>query len=932
MNDQIIHLLERKDYVPSSVPELLQQLRWPPNRQPELQAALRTLERAGRITRTKGNRYILSLEADLIPGRLQMNRAGKGFLQPDDAGLKEIMIPENETGTALHGDRVLVRRNLRTRGLRPDRGVAQETGSVIRILERKRSQIVGTLQRGRQFLYVIPDDPRMQQDVIVPEPRDVGRKPNLGDKVVVELQEWESRHKNPEGEIIEVLGPPDAEGVDMLSVLRQYNLPLHFPKPVLAEARANGTTVQPHELVGRADCRAHQVITIDPDDAKDFDDAICLQRSDDGHWRLWVHIADVSHYVKPGTALDAEARKRGNSTYLVDRVIPMLPEALSNELCSLKPNVDRLTKCVEFVVADDGRVLSTKFYPAVIHSKRRFTYKEVFAILQERSSQLSGGNRRAATISAASSGATLVNADAQPPSFPTLVRGGVVAARQPLPDNSIVQMLHDAHELAQNIRRLRFKAGSLALDFPETKIRLDEQGRVLRIEKIENDVSHQLIEEYMLLANEAVAARLMSQNIKAIYRVHEEPDARRIGEFREDVLSHHIPCGNLTKRPEVAKLLQKLDTIPIGAALKIGFLRSLMRARYAVEPLGHYGLAKAKYTHFTSPIRRYADLVVHRALFPGSAPASGAVFRASAETPGAPRRSEYSSHHHAREAGREARPATPGTHSLKETAEHISDTERNSADAERDSKDVKMYAFLKAQLAMAKPPVYPALVIDVRNFGFFVDVPGLAMSGLIHCSSLTDDFYEFDEARGTLSGRRNRRVFRLGDKVEVQIAKVDSFKKQVDFRLAREERKANDDRGDRSRPPQRSQQRFDDRRPQPAQDRRSPRPQQGQLQRGPQRFQDRQQSRPQPGQPPRGPSRPPQQKSEQAARPPQYQKPGQFKSQSQSRPPLPNRPSRDAKPEPARPQSGGGNFRAGPSRPQIPSSHSRSKFGGRRRR
>ncbi len=878
MEEQILTLLSQKDSAPANVPEMLHQLRWTPNRQQELQRILRTLEHAGRITRTKGNRYILSLEADLIPGRLQLNRAGKGFLQPDDAGLKEIMIPEHETGTALHGDRVLVRRNVRSRGLRPERGAAQETGSVIRILERKRSQLVGTLQRGRQFLYVIPDDPRMQQDIIVPEPRDVGRKPNIGDKVVVELQEWESRHKNPEGEIIEVLGAPDAEGVDMLSVLRQYNLPLHFPKPVLQEANAIGNIVHARDLAGREDCRAHQVITIDPDDAKDFDDAICLQRTSHGQWKLWVHIADVSHYVKPGSALDVEARKRGNSTYLVDRVIPMLPEALSNELCSLKPNVDRLTKCVEFLVASDGRVLSTKFYPAVIHSQRRFTYKEVFAILQERRSpdrlgggsgagggNPSGANRRAATISAASSGATLSQEAAAQPSVPPLVRGGVVAARQPLPSDSILQMLHDAHELAQNIRRLRFKNGSLALDFPETKIRLDEQGRVLRIEKIENDVSHQLIEEYMLLANEAVASRLMSQNQKAIYRVHEEPDERRLNEFREDVLSHHIPCGNLTKRPEVSKLLQKLDTIPIGAALKIGFLRSLMRARYAVEPLGHYGLAKAKYTHFTSPIRRYADLVVHRALFEQS---------------------------------------HGPTHSLKETAEHISDTERNSADAERDSKDVKMYAFLKAQLAMAKPPVYPALVTDVRNFGFFVDVPGLAMSGLVHCSSLTDDFYAFDEARGTLTGRRNRRVIRLGDKVEVQIAKVDSFKKQVDFRLAREERK---DRDDRARPPQRShQQRPPERQQQRSFEERQPK------QRGPQRFQDRQQ--------PRGQSRPPQQKF------------GQSKMQSQSRPPLPSRPSRDARSQPARPQCGGGNFRAGPSRPQIQSSHSRSKFGGKRRR
>ena len=697
MEEQILQLLGRKDYAPANVPELLRHLRLPPQRQQELQRVLRGLEQSGRIARTKGNRYIQSREADLIPGRIRINRQGKGFLQPDDAGLKEIMIPEGATSTALHEDRVLVRRDVKAKGLLPER-LEQETGAVIRILERKRTQIVGTLQRGREFLYVIPDDPRMPHDVYVPPPRDVGRPANVGDKVVVDLHEWESRHTNPEGEIIEVLGAPDEEGVDMLSVLRQYDLPLHFPKNVLQEARAIGTSVQPQELAGREDCRRHPVITIDPDDAKDFDDAICLQRISQEHWKLWVHIADVSHYVKPGTGLDDEARRRGNSTYLVDRVIPMLPEALSNELCSLKPNVDRLTKCVEFLVSNDGQVLKTRFYPAAIHSQRRFTYKEVLAILQRQ------------------------------------------------PGDRIEQMLHEAHALAQRIRRLRFKAGSLDLDFPEMKIRLDDRGRVARIEKVENDVSHQLIEEYMLLANEAVAGRLMSQNVPAVYRVHEEPAERRLQEYREEVLSHHVPCGNLTRRPEVQKLLQKLGTLAIGAALKIGFLRSLMRARYAVEPLGHYGLAKTKYTHFTSPIRRYADLVVHRALF-------------------------QSSH--------------GPTHSLKQTAEHISDTERNSADAERDSKDVKLYAFLKAQLRSPKPTPYPALVTDVRNFGFFVDVPGLAMSGLVHLSSVEDDFYLFDAERNQLVGRRSRRVIRLGDKVQVQVAKVDSFKKQVDFRLAR---------------------------------------------------------------------------------------------------------------------------------------------------
>lgn len=712
MTDPLLALVARKDYIPANIPELLRLLHLMPQRQQELQRALRELEQSGKVARIKGNRYIQPREADLIPGRIRMNRQGKGFLQPDDASLKEIAIPENATSTALHEDRVMVRRDVRPKGLRPN-AAAQETGTVVRILERRRQQIVGTLQRGKQFLYVVPDDPRIPHDIYVPEPRDVGRPANVGDKVVVELREWESRHSNPEGVIVEVLGAPDQEGVDMLSVLRQYNLPLHFQKPVLDEANTIGTTVHGRDLAGRVDCRRHQVVTIDPDDAKDFDDAICLERVLPDQWRLWVHIADVSHYVKPGRGLDVEARQRGNSTYLVDRVIPMLPEALSNELCSLKPEVDRLTKCVEFLISHDGRVLHAKFYSAAIHSRRRFTYGEVLAILQRK------------------------------------------------PATPIEEMLHQTHELAQRIRRLRFKAGSLDLDFPETKIRLDERGQVLRIEKNENDVSHQLIEECMLLANEAVAARLMSLRQPALYRVHAVPDERRLQEYREEVLSHNVPCGNLAHPAEVQKLLHRLNSLPIGQALKIGFLKSLMRARYAVEPLGHYGLAKAKYTHFTSPIRRYADLVVHRALF-------------------------------------EKNPAPAAA--LKETAEHISNTERNSADAERDSKDVKMFAFLNAQLKSGHPEPYSALVTDVRNFGFFVDVSGLGMSGLVPLSTVEDDFFVFDPARNHLIGRRTRRIIRLGDKVTVQVAKVNSFKKQVDFRLVAEHKQATRTPSGRSNP------------------------------------------------------------------------------------------------------------------------------------
>ena len=704
MEKEIIKLLGRTDYTPSNVPELLKRLHLLPNQQQELQQFLSSLEKSGQIIRTKGNRYIAAREADLVAGVIQITRQGRGFLQPDAPGSTEISIPESATGTALHGDRVLVRTNARPGNPRLARH-ADLSGEVVRVLERKRTQIVGTLQSSKHGLYVLPDDPRMAHHILVDKPRDVGRPANLGDKVVVELLPWESRHTPPEGEVIEVLGPPDQEGVDMLSVLRQYNLPLSFPKKVLNEANAitrsrPRTEPKPEDLIGRLDCREEAVITIDPDDAKDFDDAIFLEPLSDGKWRLCVHIADVSHFVTPGGALDTEARSRGNSTYLVDRVIPMLPEALSNEICSLKPGVDRLTKCVEFLLSSEAEVLQTKFYPAVIHSKRRFSYQEAFACLQKP------------------------------------------------PTDAITLMLHQAHELAQKIRRGRFKSGALDMDFPENKIRLDDHGKVVKIERLENDVSHQLIEEFMLLTNEAVAARLMQTRKPALYRVHEPPKPERLEMLRDEIRSHEIPCGDLANRVEVQRLLSRLNASSIGPALKIAFLKSLMRARYDVEPLGHYGLAKKKYTHFTSPIRRYADLVVHRALFEKTAGTQGA---------------------------------------LHEVARQISDSERNSADAERDSKDVKLYAFLRAQLESSTPETYPALVTDVQNFGFIIDVAGLGMSGMVRLSTLTDDFYVYNPDRHHVVGRHTHRVIALGDVVNVQIAKVDSTLKRVDFKLTGED-------------------------------------------------------------------------------------------------------------------------------------------------
>jgi len=704
VQERVLKLLRRKDYVPADAAQLLKALRLPAKQARHMRHELEELERRGEVARIKGNRYVVPREADLVPGRIQITRKGRGFLLPDDPGLGEIAVRPADTGVAMHDDRVLVRRNVRPRGKRSEEDPA-DTGVVVRVLERRRTRIVGTLRRGRSFLRVVPDDPRMVHDIIVPPARDVGRDARDGDKVVVELGKWDSPHASPQGTITEVLGAPTDEGVDMLGVLRQHDLALKFPRKVLQEARRFGAEITRRDRKGRKDCRKAPVITIDPADAKDFDDAFSLERVDGRRWRLCVHIADVSHYVEPGSALDDEARKRGNSTYLVDRVIPMLPEALSNELCSLKPEVERLTKCVDFLISKDGKVERTRFYPAVIDSRRRYSYEEALAALHGEA-----GDR-------------------------------------------LDRMLRDAGRLAQKIRKRRFKAGSLQLDFPESKIRLDERGRIARIDIVENDESHQLIEEFMLLANEAVAGRLMKQRRPSLYRVHEPPSPERLQEYREEVLDRDIACGNLEKTGEVQRLLRRLEGLAIGPALKIGLLRSLMRARYAAEPLGHYGLAKDKYTHFTSPIRRYADLVVHRTLFEG---------------------------------------LDESLVAMKELADHLSATERNSADAERDSKTVKLYAYLLAQLKSGKPKGYTALVTGVRNFGFFVDISELGLGGLVPLSNLDDDFYEFDAAKARVVGRRNRRVIKLGDRVEVEIAEVDTAMKRLDFRLAdpRKEKRA----------------------------------------------------------------------------------------------------------------------------------------------
>jgi ribonuclease R len=708
IRQQILGLLARKDYRPLDRIDIARELSLKGGERITLRKILRELESSGEIARIRKNRYVLPAEADLVAGKLSIHPAGYGFLTPETPGEPDVFVAAENIGTAMHGDRVVARIS---RDTPYNRIKGRREGRVIRILERAHDTIVGTLQRSRNFYYVVPDDPRFVHDIYVRPEGD--QRPetsaNVGDKVVVRLDAWESRHVNPEGEIIELLGPASTPGIDMLSIIRKYHLPTEFPKDALDQAERISENIDARQLEGREDLRKEFIVTIDPDDARDFDDAIQVEKMKNS-WRLGVHIADVAAYVEPGSALDREARRRGNSVYLPDRVIPMLPERLSNGVCSLNPGVDRLTHSVFVHFDKNGNAKSVRFAHSVIRSAHRLTYKQAYAILTSP------------------------------------------------PRDQLRERLHIAWELAALLRQKRFEHGALDLDFPEVKVWVDKQGHPVRLERVENDESHQLIEEFMLAANEAVARELKKRAIPTIYRVHENPDPEKLAEYREFVLSFNYRVGDLTHRAELQRLLALIDGKPEEQALKVALLKSLKRARYSAQPLGHYGLAKVNYLHFTSPIRRYADLVAHRAL-------------SRARSPSAP-------------DGPAVRPYQLDIAEITSIAEHLSITERTAADAEIDAAQMKKLEFFQRQLDEHKPQIFRASIVDVRNYGLMVELPDALITGLVHVSSLTDDFYLFEPARRQLIGRRSYKRFSVGDELSVFVARVDRFKRQVDFAIA----------------------------------------------------------------------------------------------------------------------------------------------------
>ena len=672
---------------------------------PLLDQTLSALEREGRIVRVRRDHYILPESADLFTGKLQIHAGGSGHVLADQEGGKDLFVSADNLGTALNGDRVVARliHQPRFHG-RPRRDGRQE-GRIIRVVERAGTPVVGTLRKTNNFYHVVADDPRFPRTLYVPSPE--GAK--LGEKVVARLDRWENSQENPEGRIVEVLGDANAPGVDMLSVIHKHGLPREFPAPVSIEAEKFGGAITPRDLEGREDLRDHSIITIDPDTARDFDDAIEVQHTDYG-WDVAVHIADVSHYVKPGTDLDKEARKRGNSVYLADRVIPMLPENLSNGLCSLRPDEDRLAFSVFAEINRDGSVRKVRFGRSVIRSSARLTYRQALAMLESK------------------------------------------------PTDEVSRRVHAAWDCSSVLRKRRFAAGALDLEMPEVKVWLDDEGHPVKLELVENDISHQLIEELMLLANEQVARHLKRKRQPNIYRIHENPEPDKLDEYRELAASYGVKTGDLSNRAELQKLLDGLKGKPYAGALKIGLLKSLKRARYSPDPIGHFGLSKADYSHFTSPIRRYADLLTHRAL------------------------------------GRDLDPKQQGPSSgdLATVSEHLSTTERTAADAEKESVRLKKLEYF-GKLAEAAThggvaPSFDAKVIEARNYGLLVELPEAMMTGLVPVSSMDDDFYIFDATRSRLIGKHSRKILKAGDELRVQVARVDPFKQQIDFKIARESR------------------------------------------------------------------------------------------------------------------------------------------------
>jgi len=640
----------------------------------------------------------------IITGIFEANERGFGFIRPDDEEDDDIFIPPSSINGAFDGDRVEVRITS------PGEGNKGPEGVILKVIERNNKNIIGKFERSKNFGFVVPESKKIGHDIFIPKGDFNGAR--NGDIVCVEITKWPVRHRNAEGKIVNVLGKAGKPGVDILTIMYSYNLKDEFPKEVVREVEKIPNVVSEEDKIGRRDLRNVKMVTIDGEDAKDLDDAVSIEKLENGNFLLGVHIADVSHYVREGSPLDKEALERGTSVYLVDRVIPMLPRKLSNGLCSLNEGEDRLAFSVFMEIDNKGKVLNSDMVKSVINVNHRMSYTQVTKILVEKDKEL-------------------------------------IKKYKDVADDFFVM-----EELSNILRNRRKKRGSIDFEIPEAKVILDEKGKPIEIKKYELTISNNIIEDFMLAANETVAEKFFWLEAPFMYRVHEVPDSEKIEDFAKFIYNYGYRIKGLNKlySKSFQEVLEKVKGKPEERMISTLLLRSMQQAKYSPENLGHFGLAAQYYCHFTSPIRRYPDLFIHRVM------------------------SELIENDYKFKNDKRAKKLRKLAVEGSKTA---SQTERNAQMAERDSVELKMVEYMSNFVGEE----FDAIISSVTSFGFFVELQN-TVEGLVRVEDLADDYYVYNEKQYALIGERNRKVYKLGDMVKVVLVRADVETKKIDFVLA----------------------------------------------------------------------------------------------------------------------------------------------------
>ena len=713
--EQILRLMRSHRYSSITADELARGMHLRSGQRGELLAALRELELEGRLVGLKEQRWVDPARVEMVVGRLQCNPGGFGFVIPLQEGGQDLYVAEEQMGQAMHGDLVAVELLHRQQG-RGRRGVKLgPAGRVVKVIDHATERLIGTYQPGGKFARVVPDDPRLFRDIyVVLKGKGAAKE---GEKVLVRITEWPSLHRNPEGEVIEVLGREGDPGVDVLSVIHQFNLPDSFPQPVLQAAKDVSAHPPGQPDVRREDFRNQPTVTIDPENAKDFDDALSFYRDEErGRAVVLVHIADVSFFVPPESVLDMEARKRGLSVYLASDVVPMLPEEQSRDVFSLVAGEDRPAKTVVLEFDDRGAVVDHSLCHSLVHVDRRMSYREVQAILEA--------------------------TDAEDE------LAGAAAARQ-VPEQ-ILNLLCGLDGLARQVGARRRRIGSIDLDVPEYDVGVDEEGRAVSVTQIVRDRSHGLVEEFMLSANVAVANFLKAHRLPGLFRTHEKPDEEDLGEFAEFVQSVMQREVDALDRKQLQRLLADVSGTHLAEAVNMQLLRAMKRATYTPKCAPHFALHFDRYCHFTSPVRRYPDLVVHQIL-----------------------------DEHLLQGVAPGRLRARWNKRLPGLAEHCNLAQQRADEAEREIIKIKLLRFLQDRT----DEIFDAIITGVQEYGLFVQLQLYSVEGLIKVKDMKDDFYRFSERAHALVGTRTRKRFSLGQRLKVALKEVDTARREADFLL-----------------------------------------------------------------------------------------------------------------------------------------------------